>query len=175
MNNKNYRIKELIHNELLHFPKSNLIDIHKLFYQGTFGPAHFLTNLDNSKKYLRKELDNLSGKCIIPVQDISFINTFFRIDLRWAREYFDFEQIWEMFQQSIALSNNIEFPDWIIEWQNIVSILKTTSFKFNYQDEVTLMKQFRNEEYLHHSPLFKQEHQPHYRVITKDSRLLRFI
>ena len=49
--NKEELIREAVLNELKFHPKATLIDIYKNFFQGAFGPAHMITNINSVALY----------------------------------------------------------------------------------------------------------------------------
>jgi len=54
---QNEKINGLIKSEFELHPKAQLIDYYKLFFQGTFGPGHIISNKESAIKFLKNELD----------------------------------------------------------------------------------------------------------------------
>ena len=161
------RIIALIHEELKYFPKATIIDIYKLFYQGSFGAAHILTNKEKAKQYLKEELVNMKGEIISPFYKISYLNDYFRVDLRWISKEIEFEQIWKMLKNSAVIENKVKWENWEIEWEAIKSKLDEMGFEYSRSEEAEVEQILSQKQIVHHSAIYKKLYNPHYRVISE--------
>ena len=168
MKNNNLHLKkidELISRELKFFPESTIIDFYKLFFQSAFGPAHIISDKCYAKTMLENELKKANSKIIIPFYDISFINKFYRVDIRLINRYIPFDIFFNAFLKSANLAKSISWEEWGNIWNNINSIL--AAFPIVRDEEEKIRLSFRNKEPIHHSEIYRKLYNPHYRIISK--------
>jgi len=167
MNNLNLKKAEkVILNEKSLHPLATFQDYYKLTYQDFFGPAHLLQNEEKALDYLEKEVRNTNKFENYEYQDIGIINNFVRVNLKLVKE----EKI-TIKGLFAALKNSVIKIDYATneKWKQYCTqlyplIQKIGSFEPNQE----LIRQIKNNPPLvSHSKLFKDNYQPHYRIIHK--------
>lgn len=151
------------------YPKAELQDIYKLFYQDFFGPAHFVTSYDSALEYLENEINSVS--CCPEykyIQDISCLNSFLRVSLQVIGNSFSKKKLLECFIASSQI--NLKPPiSWLEHWQNIHSVVQTYFPDKAISSEFkTLSKAAEKNTNFHHSNNFRRLYSPHYRLIAKN-------
>jgi hypothetical protein len=157
--------------EMLH-PHSSLIDYYKLFFQGTFGPGHFIQNEIQAKEFLQRELASATSFEDHYYQDVSFINQFYRLNLKAIPDQLvSLEDFFRAFLNSTEIDNIISKDEWMKFWRQIEKILKKSSVKIRDFDEASqiLQKAFQEKKILFsHSTIYHHYYNPHYRLISKE-------
>ncbi|MBT4575288.1 MAG: hypothetical protein HOB92_02350, partial [Candidatus Cloacimonetes bacterium] len=83
---QNEEIIKLINSEFTLHPRAQLIDYYKLFFQGTFGPGHIISDKNSVIEFLKNELDKSTIFEEKDYQKISYINDFYRVNLNVINE-----------------------------------------------------------------------------------------
>ncbi len=168
---QNDKIKKLIKSEFELHPKAQLIDYYKLFFQGTFGPGHIISNKSSAIKFLRNELEESSFFEKIDYQDISYINEFYRVNLIVINKgMITFDDFLDAFFMSAKLKNEINHKEWLEEWVNIeqqILLMKIPMENIEKQSE-ELRKIIENKELVSHSNIYRSAYSPHYRLINAE-------
>lgn len=163
------KINNLIHRELQRFPQAELVDIYKLFHQDYFGPGHFFADKEDIINYLSAELDMMASSDNKPEnQDIDCLNGFIRVDIRWVQHGdITLNDLAEMFWKSSRVKLNQPIA-WDVHWQRISEIISKEYPDINLDNAEQISNYARQEKALHHSAIFRQLYQPHYRIISKE-------
>ena len=156
--------------EKLH-PKASLIDYYKLFFQGTFGPGHFIESEKTARNFLREELASAKSFETHLYQKIDYHTTFYRVNLVVINiKLVGLEDFFNGFLRSSKFKATISRNEWAAEWQQIESILKKSSLKISDFEEASrhLRLLIQQEKYLvSHSQIYHQNYQPHYRLFSE--------
>ncbi|MDN5355055.1 MAG: hypothetical protein PWQ09_1811 [Candidatus Cloacimonadota bacterium] len=159
----------IIEQELTRFPQTRLQDIYKVFYQGTFGPAHFVRSRQNAETAIKKELDSiLEVKQTNIFHNISYIGWFYRVDLSYLKlTTMDITEFSDLFYRSSLLDPPISYSNWKQEWKKIVGKIENDFAIVNIKkDREWLQRKLEKGEYIcSHSDIFHKEYHPHYRLI----------
>lgn len=160
---------QLIRQELNLFPKANLQDIYKLFYQDFFGPSHFIPEKESAKIMIEREIKKSSTRTIhYDILPVFSVNKFLRVDLSILKSDLDVHQFSEIFFLSTKIKIHQPFQ-WKKQWDNIMKTVEK-----NYPDllknisSVNEMKKCSIQNLtVHHSRIYNLEYQPHYRLIAE--------
>ena len=160
---------KIIKQELQQYPQAQLQDIYKLFYQGSFGPAHFIKSRQQAGASIKMELVEVRGENKFPLfQNISYLGWFYRVDLNYlTHSNMKIADFSDLFYRSSLLKPIICHETWLQEWGKIEEILFNHFRIPNYRDDRKwLQKKLQAGELIFsHSAIFSQEYQPHYRLI----------
>lgn len=134
------------------YPKMTTQDIVKLLYQNHFGPGHFIKDIEQVTKYYYNELEN--GK---PNNDCCLYehigNNFVRVNIFNYSKQFDNNYLIESFFNSSKFDfNNSTLKE---SFKNCLFSIEDDGFLKNYD--------YTN---VHHSLIYNQLYNPHYRVIN---------
>jgi hypothetical protein len=167
----NEKIKKIILSEYELHPQATLIDYYKLFFQGSFGPGHFIESEEKARNFLQKELASATSFENHLYQDVSFLGKFYRINLAIIKyQLVSFEDFFEGFIKSSQAAPNLSYDEWLNHWQQIESILKKSSVKITDFDEAShhLSELFEQKNYLvSHSIIYRKKYNPHYRLFSE--------
>jgi hypothetical protein len=165
-------VKTLAWREFVLFPKANLIDYYKLFFQGTFGPGHIITDEKAAYDVLLKEIEGCSMTDLPFLQDISFINPYCRVSLEIIdKKLIEPDVFFKLLLDSCKVQNSLSPIEWNEAWQDIEGILFQILPKLH---EPKLVKMIHDNLYgdnipiFRHSELFRDSYHPHYRLIHKE-------
>jgi hypothetical protein len=165
-------VKTLAWREFVLFPKANLIDYYKLFYQGTFGPGHIIKDRKSAYDYLLIELKECSKTEIPFLQDISFINPYCRVSVEVIeKKMIDIDAYFDLLLESCNVQRILTPIEWNEAWMDIENILFQILPKLNEPENVELIHDNLYGDKLpmfRHSELFRDTYLPHYRLIRKD-------
>ena len=163
------KIKNLILAEYERHPEAALVDYYKMFFQGTFGPAHLLSNKEKAFAYLKNEVENNTEYEDFFWQDVSYFNRFFRINLRIVKEnIISAEEFFQLFSESTKLKKKISANEWKREWGKILNLILELKLPLkNLEPDMELLANaFRENKYLfRHSKIYNRIYHPHYRII----------
>jgi hypothetical protein len=164
------KIIDLIKQELVSHPQAELVDIYKLFYQDYFGCGHFFSDQESIITYLTHEINDASlTKDTAPeIQEICCFNNFIRVDINWVTcGYLTISKLADLFWQSSRIQLDQPIP-WFTHWQNICQIIARENFLNCQPDKEKLEAFANNKNGVHHSEIYRQKYQPHYRIIHRD-------
>ncbi len=168
---QNDTIKKLINSEFELHPKAQLIDYYKLFFQGTFGPEHIISNKTSARKFLKNELEESSIFEVTDYQNISYINNIYRVNLNIInRGIITFDDFLNAFLMSANIENEISYKKWLIHWENIehqIFIMKLPIDNIEKQS-AELQKIIRKKQLVSHSNIYRTSYSPHYRLISSE-------
>ena len=165
--------------EFVLFPKANLHDYYKLFFQGTFGPGHLISDYESALHYIQTEVEGLNITMFPYLQDISFFNPYTRVSLELVkRNILRPEELTELVLDSCLVTHKITEAEWLAIWSRIEAIL--FEIMPALKDETireAIRLQLPNGMF-HHSDKYRDCYHPYYRLIRNDiipAGLLRFL
>lgn len=154
------------------YPQATLQDIYKGHFQDKFGPAHLLTNREMVKSYILEEIqqaDSLAGDYYIPC---GWKGQFYQVNLSVIHDgKISIDTFVDAFMGSANGIDTTLTPQWIEEWEEIQKAVRKVAPQLNgyEEDSIRLAHLLEEGKYVvHHSRLFNQTYQPHYRIIRKD-------
>ena len=148
----------------IHFKKYPLMqaeDVYKLAYQFYFGPAHFINDKEKAYNYLINEAKECTSKEI----EITDLGEYARYSLINDKEYLD--KLFNAFYESAKVS---EKPiDGFIKILDIcTNYLKEKAGI--YDEFLILLNKMKELNYpaISHSQIYRDNYNPHYRLVRKD-------
>ena len=165
------KITELIKSEFELHPKAQLLDYYKLFFQGTFGPGHIISNKSSARKHLQKELEKSSIFEEHDYQNISYIHESYRVNLNIINDgKISFDDFLDAFLKSAKVEIEISDKEWIEEWKNIEKQILMMKIPIeNIEEQSTkLWKIIENKQLVSHSSIYRTAYSPHYRLISSE-------
>ncbi|MBT3168447.1 MAG: hypothetical protein HN952_05220 [Candidatus Cloacimonetes bacterium] len=164
------RINQLILNEYSYYPKAQLVDYYKLFFQANFGAEHFIADKITAEKKLRKELEQFTFSNFSFWQNIGHKTPIYRISLQLIKDnVVTFDRFLNAFLNSNSPINSKVKNEWKDEWQKIQKTIFTMNLPLkNVETDLekiqTGVLDFTS---VHHSEIYKKQYNPHYRIVTE--------
>ncbi len=169
------KVLRLIQHEMTLRPNTELIDYYKMFFQGIYGPAHLIEDIDSARKYMQRELDNMSleerTREVPFVEDIGWHGTYCRINLHAIHQgLLNFDDVFDAFIASARVEVTIPLAQWRNMWTEIYDLLLLVNKGLEiHQDQMGEIEQgfMLGEPVFHHSQRYRDLYHPHYRVMDK--------
>lgn len=159
------------------YPKLKLQDLFKFLYQSAFGCEHMISSLERATEYIRREsLENeekkretltknhISSNLIQPLN-----GNYSRVDLDYLKQGLTAETFGALFYLSakkeenglFCLQEDLELCKHLIEEKLL---------PFSLEEYINNIEEWKNLGYpaIHHSPAFREEYRPSYRVISNE-------
>lgn len=159
------------------YPKLKLQDLFKYLYQSAFGCEHMISSLERATEYIKCEsLENeeknrksstngyISSNLIQPLN-----GNYSRVDLDYLKQGLTAETFGALFYLSakkeekglFCLQEDLELCKRLIE-ENLL--------RFNLEEYINKVEEWKKLGYpaIHHSPIFREEYRPSYRVISNE-------
>lgn len=166
------RVEQAVIAHLNLYPKATLQDIYKSMFQAEFGAEHIISDTVAVTKYLTFELNNNDCQSAIYYEPIGIDSAFYRVHLSVIKD--GFISINDYLNAFLKGATEISFnhiAQWKEKWTFIDSIIETMNLNLtNYeQDRKNIAQLLQSGKYaIHHSTIFAQTYQPHYRIIRRD-------
>ncbi len=167
---REYRIVELASHELDLHPAAQLVDLYKLFYQGTFGPSHIMEDQAVALRFLAEEIDCDEFDQVL-WQDVSYMENFFRINLVIVKNrQVLIDDLFRALVASSRLGATLSHDEWKEEWYRIESVLRDSLPEeiFTPESSMVVKEAVEGGKLVHHSASYKRSYHPHYRVISRE-------
>ena len=175
--------KNLLINYYKNKPKSEIQDFIKLIYQGTFGGEHLVKNKETVFNYLLTECNQIEiSNKYEPLYEI-ISDEYVRINLvPYIKGNFSLKELNDCFcEQKANRSLNT-----LIERINIfLDLVSDNTIKLNKEETTSFLEEYRKNNFpvFHHTIEYRNEYNPHYRVVPidflsnemKEYQLLSFI
>ena len=168
MNSKK-QIEAVLDLEKKEHPKAKIEDYYKLVFQSIFGPGHLVRDKDQTLRYLEEEWESVSpdSSCHL-VQDISINMAVFRLSLQNCKaNQIPLDLIADVFFEGSKCFQNPLQADFPKILHVLSCILIKSDFGFLSEDvnQILPMELSDNFPIMHHSKVYRELYQPHYRVI----------
>jgi len=168
--------EELIQNATLEemrlHPEARLVDIYKFFFQGTFGPAHLISDTESAFNYLQQEIQSTTDFDTVLWQPVGYNKKYYRINLILVKEgILEEEKLLDAFVQSADSTTFPSIEVWIEEWNFILTIIETMNQRIiNYEEDKRVLDEMleKGKILVHHSNIYRELYHPHYRVVNKN-------
>lgn len=161
--------EEAVDNFVKTYPKAQLVDIYKSFYQDNFGPGHILGDSLAAKRYFMSELADSTTWEGPEFEFTGEGKNFVRVNMDLVRRVIIPADVYfKAFQNSL---NRVEKPTdefWISEWNTIDSIIGQNNYRFPNEesDRIYITKKISERNFpIHHSDSFNNNYKFHYRII----------
>ncbi len=154
------------------YPKATLQDIYKGSFQDKFGPAHLLTDREAVKKYILSEMESAKSFEKEDYTPCGWQENFYQVNLSVIKNG---KVPLDVFVDAfMASANGIDAtltPVFVEEWKQLQQIIRQVvpDLKGFTEDSALLVQLHQEGKYVvHHSKIFNEHYQPHYRIIRKD-------
>ena len=154
------------------YPHSTLRDLYKNYFQDRFGPGHIIADEQAADRYLRYELANTTSFEGEDYEPTGYEERFQRVNLGVIADgRVPYETYLSAFVRSVNGITPITIEQWHKEWAVIDGVIASMQLNLpNYEaDRAEIWALIEAGEYvMHHSELFEQHYQPHYRIIESE-------
>ena len=162
-------VRSAIERQLVTYPESTLQDIYKSFYQEHFGPGHIISDTASARRYLMRELSEMSETQSHYFEPTGSQGDYVRVYLSAvADSLITVEQLLDAFVRS---ANSWQEPtiSWLEKWEAIVSIIQANKIELEgFETDLPLLtKAARNNQAVHHSRRYNEAYHPHYRIVER--------
>ena len=154
------------------YPLATLQDVYKTCYQDFFGAEHLMNDTAAARNYIRYELEQCrdTDLSLMPkLEPTGFRHRFIRINFSTIIDgEVTEEQLVRMFIDAAGKDNAFS-DDWLSEWKKI----EKTALEVNpeWEDaelQSELMKAAENRQAVRHSEAFRENYNPHYRIVRNN-------
>ena len=162
-------VRSAIERQLVTYPESTLQDIYKSFYQEHFGPGHIISDTATARRYLMRELSEMSETQSHYFEPTGSQGDYVRVYLSAvADSLITAERLLDAFIRSANLWQE-PAASWLDKWEAIVSIIQTNKMEIgNFETDLPLLTEAaRNSQAVHHSRRYNEAYHPHYRIVER--------
>lgn len=160
--------QKVIEYHMQKYPRMEFVDLYKLIYQGTLGPAHLGVKYEQIRNYLNKELAGIRGRKGEMVEQIAGDNKYIRINLyTFKYENGDPDSLARLVFRSCRkeprgkekLENRMELA---------AAFIRQKDMEFDYVEFNQYLQNIKRNNYPvpHHSKKYINKYDPAYRVIS---------
>lgn len=154
------------------YPEATLQDIYKGSFQDVFGPAHILTDRTAVENYIQYEINHADTLVGDEYEPCSWKGRFYRVNLSVIKEgKVPMDEFVDAFMQSANGIDTTLTNAWLKEWELLLREVKAAAphLKHFTEDSLAISQLLEEGHYVvHHSEVFNETYQPHYRIIRKD-------
>jgi hypothetical protein len=168
--NKDSAWQKIIQHHLNKYPEMEFVDLYKLVYQGTLGPAHLGTDYQTIRAYLNQEMANIEPKKGDMVEPISGDQKYLRINLYAFKEAGGNSDslaklVYRSCQKELDGYQKLEK-----RMRLAGKVLQNYPRKYDYQEYLEYLEKIAKNQYPvpHHSETYIKEYKPAYRVISRE-------
>ena len=164
------KFKQIIHSHIGHYPLSQAEDLYKLCHQASLGSEHAVKDSAAAREWLLRELSELGDQTPEQLlEEISGDGAILRVHLRpYVASGRDPEKLLEAFIQT---ARNFEGSTSRLRryMAAIVKMAQNSEIPVKAQEVKSLFDEMQAAGYppIHHSPIYVQAYNPHYRVIAR--------
>ena len=162
-------MRSAIERQLTTYSESTLQDIYKSFYQEHFGPGHIISDTASARRYLMRELSEMSETQSHYFEPTGSQGDYVRVYLSAiADSLITAERLLDAFIRSANLWQE-PAASWLDKWEAIVSIIQTNKMEIgNFETDLPLLTEAaRNNQAVHHSSRYNEAYHPHYRIVER--------
>ena len=162
-------VRSAIERQLATYPESTLQDIYKSFYQEHFGPGHIISDTASARRYLMRELSEMSETQSHYFEPTGSQGYYVRVCLSAiADSLITAEQLLDAFVRSANLWQE-PTVSWLEKWEAIVSIIQVNKIELeDFETDLPLLTEAaRNNQAVHHSRRYNEAYHPHYRIVER--------
>ena len=166
------RIRQSVERQMERYPHSTLRDLYKNYFQDRFGPGHIIADEKAADNYLRYELENSTTMEGDDYEPTGYEERFMRVNLSVIADgRVPYDKYLSAFVRSVNGIEPITIEQWREEWKVIDEVINKMNLNLsNYEaDRAEIWALLERGEYvMHHSKLFEQHYDPHYRIIERE-------
>ncbi len=168
--NKNTLV-QLIKNQPQTKTNFSIQDAYKLIYQGNFGVAHILKNMDRAQQFLKEEIASIEESNDEPlIEPISVSNDLVRINLRPFKKFgYSVDKLFEIMIRSVE-ETKADKQRFLNQWCEFKESVIHGKLKFDRKELETFNQKVKAENYpaVHHSSGYRKTNNPAYRVVKEN-------
>lgn len=166
------RIRQSVERQMERYPHSTLRDLYKNYFQDRFGPGHIIADEKAADNYLRYELENSATMEGDDYEPTGYEERFMRVNLSVIADgRVPYDKYLSAFVRSVNGIEPITVEQWCEEWAVIDEVINEMNLNLpDYEaDRAEIWALLERGEYvMHHSKLFEQHYDPHYRIIERE-------
>lgn len=166
------RIRQSVERQMERYPHSTLRDLYKNYFQDRFGPGHIIADEKAADNYLRYELENAATMEGDDYEPTGYEERFMRVNLSVIADgRVPYNKYLSAFVRSVNGIEPITVEQWREEWKVIDEVINEMNLNLpDYEaDRAEIWALLERGEYvMHHSKLFEQHYDPHYRIIERE-------
>ena len=166
------KIRQSVERQLELYPESTLRDLYKNYFQDRFGPGHIIADEQAADRYLRYELESTSSFDGDDYEPTGYEERFQRVNLGVIADgRVPYDKYLSAFVRSVNGIKPITIDEWHKEWAVIDEVIASMQLDLpGYEaDRAEIWALIEGGEYvMHHSELFEQHYDPHYRIIESE-------
>lgn len=166
------RIRQSVERQMERYPHSTLRDLYKNYFQDRFGPGHIIADEKAADNYLRYELENAATMEGDDYEPTGYEERFMRVNLSVIADgRVPYNKYLSAFVRSVNGIEPITIEQWREEWAVIDEVIAKMNLNLpDYEaDRAEIWALLERGEYvMHHSKLFEQHYDPHYRIIERE-------
>lgn len=166
------RIRHSVERQMERYPHSTLRDLYKNYFQDRFGPGHIIADEKAADNYLRYELENSTTMEGDDYEPTGYEERFMRVNLSVIADgRVPYDKYLSAFVRSVNGIEPITVEQWREEWKVIDEVINEMNLNLpDYEaDRAEIWALLERGEYvMHHSKLFEQHYDPHYRIIERE-------
>ena len=162
--------EEALENFVNNYPGARLVDVYKTFYQDNYGPGHLLVDSIAARRYFDSELQDTAqwGGPIFEYTGEG--KNFVRLNMDLIRRgIIPADEYFKSFQNSLGRVEQPTDEFWIVEWNEIDSLIKAKDYHFinEEEDREYILGKLESRNFpIHHSDNFNMVYNVHYRIIS---------
>lgn len=172
--------KDAISCQLQVYPESRVQDIYKSFCQDNLGPGHLIPNPESARNYLMSELNTFrndldSARYQAPAilyYPVGDEGNYVRVDLLVVLEGIVGEEAFlDAFVRSANQGKRVTEEQWVAKWNAVEKVLRKEfpDIPDAGKDLEMIDENVANGNLImHHSEVFGETYNPHYRIIARD-------
>jgi hypothetical protein len=149
-----------------------LQDIYKSFFQDNFGPGHAVPDSAQAASWLRGELAKVERLDVQLYEPTGYNGNYYRVSLAAvASGKVQQDALLSAFLRSVRMVQPSEVAAWVKEWEQIESVIAAMELQLpGYDADAKAIKEMLATGHyaVHHSRLYNEHYEPHYRIIAKD-------
>ena len=154
------------------YPQLTLQDIYKSFFQDNFGPGHAVPDSAQAASWLRGELAKVERLDVQLYEPTGYNGNYYRVSLAAvASAKVQQDALLSAFLRSVRAVQPGEVEAWVQEWAQIESVIAAMELDLpGYDADAKAIKEMLATGHyaVHHSRLYNEHYEPHYRIIAKD-------
>jgi len=164
-------IRQAVENQLKIYPQSSLQDIYKSFFQDEFGPGHLVENVSYAREYFDLELEEMVSQGRHNAEPCGTGKNFYRVPMDLVKDGIIPEE--DYFSAFLESASSFTTPDviaWKQQWNEIVGIVEKMDHDIpNFKEDKEALSKWldQGETVVHHSQVYNNQYDPHYRIMGK--------
>lgn len=153
-----------------HYPKAQITDFYKSFYQDNYGPGHLLGDTVAAANYFYSELSDTTEWGGPDFEYTGEGKNFVRVNMNLIKKgLIPADVYFKAFLNSLGRVSKPTDEYWIGEWTTIDSIINSREYKFinEESDREIIRQKLESRNFpIHHSDSFNDNYKFHYRIIS---------